>query len=1163
MSSIINTLRNPIILIITIPTILVVLWFKEGNIMAMGEAGAPFYDPSLQFSINKDAWAQYTLGHPTNIGVAAKPTYFLLSLGQTIGIPAFLLQAVFFWLMLAVAGLSIYYLTREFFPNMPGNILLLAPFFYWFNPFSLVNIWNRFLNNFIVFYALLPLALFFFIRGIRTKQYKYGILIGLTSVIFSYALTSIAFDMLLWFVLIYTTLFYTVLYKGRNNFFAIKFFVFTLVFWSLANFWWIIQVFTYLWSGSFTAVTTTSFITENNYFTFYVLSERLGNLIDLLRLKHATFFADSEKIAWVTIYQFPLITILEFLVTGIIFLPVIFKRKQKEVLFLATLFLLAVFLAKGNNPPLGELFDKAFVNSSFLQVFRNPFEKIGFILPVAATPLFCLGIFLIMEKLPGNFSRIVYLVSLIWLSIVWGWPFWTSYVFTSTEIPTNKIEVGYQVKVPEYYKEAAEWLRSQKDNFRLIIFPISEEGITYIWPKGYSGVELSNQLLPATSVSFSTNIPFYDQVSKNLERIFFTKEDFSKTMDVLNSKYIAIRSDIDWQIRNTRDPQTVYNKMRILESSIDKFSNSKQFDELSFWQYSDWQDKIIYPANNLIKVSGSSKIEDVLQLGNLDVLYQSSDDSRAQDLIKSEIIHPNYKFSLGSIHTGLRFNFTDDLIFPAIRIFPSDRLYPLILFKERIELSLIRTKEEQLIKRISLLGKRLMEVKKELEKNNIERARVILLAYKSSLKEILPLLSDSNIEKYDKFLTQEEFYRVFNKQLDLINEFKTNFPEEKNIEEIDSILKEELINNGIFPYFGYIEKSNYPLKDRIIYQFSIAHSGNYEMLIDAKSWEKYFKISLNEPVLLQIDKELMFRKAISKKNYISFGMFHFDQGKHEIAWNSPEAVNLVEVPSEIEFRVNHGIDIKSFPINSFDPYSAHILSFNYFIKKGSGVEVVIEQNNDRYKKGVLDPQFIKYAGPDLYNFDVKQFSEYFIPSAGADSAKLVFKVKAWNNCKEAYKYKGSEKCNDEIVRSRFDLPTEILITNVSLVKIITEVPFLIEESNQESALSLPRLSYTKINGAEYKVRIEDAKNPFILVLSELFDPGWKVYSSPGREIGEAHFLANTYANGWLINETGTYGLTVKFMPQENLQKGEIVSILAVITGIIFLGRRFFLKYEKS
>lgn len=1145
-----------LVLILILSTILVSIWFRDGNIMGGGEAGVPFYSPVLQFKNFSSAWANYALGHPTNINIATKPTYWVLAQLQQIGIPGFLIQAFFLWLTLLGSGFGIYYLTREFFPQISKNIVFLSVPFYWFNPFSLVNVWNRFLSNFGIFYAFLPIALLLFIKGMRTKKYIYAILIGLFSLIFSYASSSVAFILIFWLVLLYTAFFHLVFNKSENKIFVVKFFVLAFFFWFIINFWWINQVFSYLGDGGFAAVAATSFKTDTNYQTFYLLSQRLGNLIDLFRLKHASFFADTANMDWVGIYQFPLITFLESLVTGIILLPIVIKRRQLGVLFTGGLFMLSIFFTKGNNPPLGEIFDKAFIHLSFLQLFRNPFEKLGFVLPLVSAPLFCLGVSLVIGRCGIKLKKVAHFLLLGWLFIVWGGPFWMSLVFTSPGIPTNKTDVGYQVSVPKYYQEASNWLLSQGGDFRLIVFPIGGEGITYSWTKGYSGVELSNQILPVTSVSFNTNIPFYNEVSASLERIFLTRENFSGIMDALNSKYIVLRYDIDWKTRGMRDPQTIENRLEILQSS-GKVKKVKQFGDLQFWEYLGWSDRTIYPAKQLVQDIGVPAIEDITNIeGRNQILVSNVDALKEKGLMGSEIIRPTYKFGLGSKRVNTSVNISDEFMFPSVRILPSDHLYPAIMLKEKIETSLIKDKNTLTLKRISLLGKRLNEAEIEAGKGHIKETEQVLNLYIRQLNEVLPdLLKISQIGG-DYFLLQEDAYKIFLKHFNRINKMKDLLPQEKKEEalSLNNTLEKNLTDHGIIPYFGYTETDNYPVKDRLVYQFNIEKDGSYEFLLDTTSWNKYFKASLNRPLEFLVDKEVVSRQGtLTSNKLVSYGFFNFAAGKHEIAWNTPDGVNLVESTGKLNLKVDHGIVEKTFPINNLDPYSEYVLSLNYSIGKGAGVEAIIEQNNDSSKKGKIEPRYDKLLGPDDYDFEDKNFTAYFVPSTTADEASLILRVEPWNNCIGIYKDKGQEKCLNENFRSPYDRTTEVSVNNISLVKTSTEIPIL-RRSFNNSPVVIPNISFKKINASEYQVRVEGAKEPFALILSQLFDPAWKIYID-GEDAGKEHFLANAYANGWIVDKSGNYNLTLKFAPQDLLLKGELVSSLATLIGLVLVLRK--------
>lgn len=1168
----IKKVSSPIILLVLIPIILTIIWFRHGNIMGTAEAGLPFYDFQIQYNVNKNAWAHYALGYPTNISIAAKPTYWFMAQLQKMGIPGFILQASFFWIVFVVSGVSTYLITKNLFPSLSRKFLTIAVLFYWFNPFSMVNIWNRFLNNFFVFYMLLPLSLLLFLKGLQTRRYIYAFIIGLISTLFSYALSSVAFNILLWLVLFYMALFYIFIYKDiKYRLFIAKFFTLTLLFWCFANFWWISQTFSYVNIGSFSAVTSTSFIVQDNYRTLLSISERLGNLINLFRLRHASFF-DDQQIPWTNVYNFPLLVFLEFWIIGLVLLPLIFFRKSnyQSLLFFGGLFFIGLYLSKGSNQPFGEVFDEIFLTFSFLQVFRNPFEKFGFILPIAAAPLFGYGVFLLLTYLKTFWQKLGYLIILIWLIGVWGFPFWSGFIFMNGEKTTNNENIDYKVKVPPYYKDLDNWLKAQNKDFRLVVFPIWEEGITYLWDKNYSGVELSNQLLSKTSVSFNTNIPFYDKVSNSLERSFLTKDDFSKIMKVLDARYILLRPDIDWNVRRMRDPKTINERLESLERG-GKLRKIKQFGQLSLWEYPNWQENKIYVADRLVSVSGRGSLDDMFNISDFgqQVLNNLGNIINDPSLVKAKIIHPSYGFTLGSREVSEGFRISGEIIFPAVRFSPKDRFYSLILLKEQTELSLLKGENSKIVKQISLLGKRLVEAQRESESGNVEGVGLALAGYSKQFDKLTQDISVINLsDPKDLFQAQEELYKIFEKHLAVLEKLKNQSQNDVSLlSDVSKKIKDRLIQIGIIPYFGFLEKSNYPIERRIVYQFYVETEGEYELLLDSKNWEKYYKISSKEPFRIQFDNELFLREGEIRDNeLVSYGTFYLTSGKHEIAWNTPPEKNLIEVPSEMTLEVSDGVFKKTFPVKDFDPYSTYLLSLDYLIKKGSGVEVRFEQNNDRIKDGELEPSFAKMLGPDSdgYYFGTNNYSAYFSPSVTADSAELVFRVTPWNNCTNVYWHRGKERCKNKDFRGPYNRTTEVVVKDISLIKVITEEPILIrQEKDNKNESTVPEIQFSKVSNVEYTFEVENAKNPYILVLNELFDPGWKVLDKNLKDVGEKHFLANTYANGWVINKEGNYQLLVKYVPQDLLKASEKISFGSTFLGLLFIGWSIWRKYGKK
>lgn len=563
--------------------ILTFLWFKDGLIMGTAEGALPFYDLSRYLQAASFAWMEHPgLGNVTLNYTANKPTFYLLAMLQNWGIPNFMIEALVFWFLLTGGGIGIYFLTKELFPKLPEKFILLSVLFYWFNPISLVDIWNRFLLNYMFFFAMLPFSLFCFLRGLKFKNYFW--LVGLTLVngLFSFSFSYVAFDILLWIIYVLFWVIYFLVFRDfENKLFYLKYFVLALGLFTITNLWWISQLFLLKFSMGFTS-TIQNFATETNLGILDALSKKMGNLSEIYRLSNASFFTHTFL---------PFVAV-EFAVTGIIFFIAVKNLKEKSVLFLSTLLFLSFFLIKGTNPPFGEIYGKIFERFLFLQVFRNPFEKFGFLLALVVTSLFGYSVYKIREYLPKKLGGLMVVFLFGYVAIL-GYPFYTGLVFTGSEPPTNDYSVGYKVKVPEYYALADKWMSSQQGNFRYIGFPLKDEGITYNWEKGYSGVDLSSTLFATPGILFNTSIPYYSQMVKTLEENLMTKDDFNKIARTLNARYYFVRKDIDYQRRNMRNPSEIEERLQVLEK-LGEVKKVGEFSKLTFWENLKWSDQLFY-----------------------------------------------------------------------------------------------------------------------------------------------------------------------------------------------------------------------------------------------------------------------------------------------------------------------------------------------------------------------------------------------------------------------------------------------------------------------------------------------------------------------------------------------------------------------------------------
>lgn len=587
-------------LILLASAVLVSIWFKDRYILGTAEDGLIFYNISNYFHQAEYTWMEYPgLGSPSLSLIAAKPTYFLLSLLQQQGIPGFLIQAITLWFLLSSAGIAVYLLSKELFPKLQGRYVLLSILFYWFNPISIVDVWNRSLLNYIFFFALLPVATYFFVKGLRTGKLFLSLVLNIVLILYSYAFSYVAFSILLWIWLFLITFFFALFEKDRKSrTFSVKYFILTLILFCIVNIWWILPLISLYFSEA-SGPTSNLFLKQNNQGSLDALSKSSGSLIGVFKLINTSFLA-PDSLGWVKLYYSPLLYVIQYIFVGTILYFIIKFRKDSTVLFLGSLFFISIFLSKGNNPPFGEIYNLIFKNILILQVFRNPFEKFGFLLSLSAALLFSPSIYEFSRKWRNNQNNLYYfLIFIIILSL--GFPLYTNLAFTNKFPPTNDYSIGYKVKVPEYYKEVNDWLNNKGNNFRYIGLPIKEEGITYNWEKGYAGVELNVALLQNSGIIHNTSVPFFNQIVPKIEETLLSDKDFSNFANFINVRYYLLRYDIDYQLREMTDPNVLETRLteRERKGEVKKVAT---FGKVSIWENLRWEDYTFYIGRKISKI---------------------------------------------------------------------------------------------------------------------------------------------------------------------------------------------------------------------------------------------------------------------------------------------------------------------------------------------------------------------------------------------------------------------------------------------------------------------------------------------------------------------------------------------------------------------------------
>jgi len=101
--------------------------------------------------------------------------------------------------------------------------------------------------------------------------------------------------------------------------------------------------------------------------------------------------------------------------------------------------------------------------------------------------------------------------------------------------------------------------------------------------------------------------------------------------------------------------------------------------------------------------------------------------------------------------------------------------------------------------------------------------------------------------------------------------------------------------------------------------------------------------------------------------------------------------------------------------------------------------------------------------------------------------------------------------------------------------------FLIQESRP---VTLPQVRYEKLGPAEFRVSVHDAEDPYLLVLTESYAPGWQVYMG-SEDLDVPQVRVNGYSNGWVLDRKGNYELRLVYVPEGFARIARWVSLISV------------------
>lgn len=107
------------------------------------------------------------------------------------------------------------------------------------------------------------------------------------------------------------------------------------------------------------------------------------------------------------------------------------------------------------------------------------------------------------------------------------------------------------------------------------------------------------------------------------------------------------------------------------------------------------------------------------------------------------------------------------------------------------------------------------------------------------------------------------------------------------------------------------------------------------------------------------------------------------------------------------------------------------------------------------------------------------------------------------------------------------------------------------------------IEFTKVSPISYNINIKNSKGRFLLIFNKTYHPGWTVSMKNETTPSNKHFIANGYANGFLIDKVGNFNIALRFTPEDNIMKAYKISLLTALVGILILTYLLVVQYKIS
>lgn len=589
----------PYIFLILLLSIVVIPWFKGDHLIM----GVDLYFPQERinfFNVSLSAWDYRSLGSDNFRMLAELVPYSLfLAITEYLEISLPMTQKIWFYFLMASGGLSMFYLaliaTRLITGSQKYFVSFLASILYMGNPLaayiysSLMYLW--------AIYALLPLKLAFFIKGIVERRgwvYVFWVCLGWLLISGSLYVNPkfLILDLL-------APLLFLVYYVGIINRkaperkkavkFSLQFFGTLFLFFSF----WLIPAFIGIAENFKQSEIAYDYLGDRPRVSTFQLNSA-ANLVDASQLKGMwaakNGWRGERYYFWTDWLDNPISRCLSFLIVVVSLFPLFGKqRPPPSHYYFYLLFLVSVVGMNGasDGAPVWNLFN--YINiflarhlPLFAEVFSLPYFMFGLYAATALPVIFALGVYKIDENFSFTQKKKVLLISMTLVGLFFlVKPIWTGEIMRK-HTPLFRSSI---YKVPNYYYEASEFFNQKKLLTRFFPIPYSSQGyMANDWDTGFLGVSIIH-LLQDSMILGLNNVSLLTEKAVN-ENVL---GKYNRLLSFQGVKYVLFSDDSNWHYfvghpwYRSQSPE----KYKSMLDRIFKKDNKIEFERLHFHQVSD------------------------------------------------------------------------------------------------------------------------------------------------------------------------------------------------------------------------------------------------------------------------------------------------------------------------------------------------------------------------------------------------------------------------------------------------------------------------------------------------------------------------------------------------------------------------------------------------